>query len=76
VDSAQIDNIFLIGDAAGIATRDMGEGIGPAVQSGILAAEAIASGKKLPLNSVKKNSFPRYSTFGKLLAAYLFNLKI
>lgn len=76
VDSVQIDNIFLIGDAAGLATRDMGEGIGPAVKSGILAAEAITSGKTYPLNSVKKNSFPRYSTFGKLLAAYLFNLKM
>jgi len=76
VDSVHLDSIFLIGDAAGLATRDMGEGIGPAVRSGILAAEAIISGKKLFLNSVKKNSFPRYSTFGKLLITYLFNLKM
>lgn len=76
VDSVQIDNIFLIGDAAGLATKDMGEGIGPAVKSGILAAEAITSGKKLSLNSVKKNSFPTYSTFGKLLIKYLFSLKM
>jgi flavin-dependent dehydrogenase len=76
VDSVQLESIFLIGDAAGLATRDMGEGVGPAVESGILAAEAITSGKALSLNSIKKNSFPRYSTFGKLLIKYLFNLKM
>jgi flavin-dependent dehydrogenase len=35
------DNAFLTGDAAGLATLDLGEGIGPAIQSGLLAAEAI-----------------------------------
>lgn len=38
----QVDNAYLVGDAAGLATVDMGEGIGPAVHSGILAARAIA----------------------------------
>jgi menaquinone-9 beta-reductase len=51
--------LFLIGDAAGLATRDMGEGIGPAVHSGLLAADAIAAGKPLSLHSVKKYSFSR-----------------
>lgn len=37
----QRDNAYLIGDAAGLATIDMGEGIGPAVRSGILAARSI-----------------------------------
>ncbi|MCK5793761.1 MAG: NAD(P)/FAD-dependent oxidoreductase, partial [Anaerolineales bacterium] len=32
------DKIFLVGDSAGLATLDMGEGIGPAIRSGILAA--------------------------------------
>jgi len=32
---------FITGDAAGLATRDMCEGIGPAVRSGLRAAEAI-----------------------------------
>ena len=36
---------FLVGDAAGLATLDMGEGISAAIQSGILAARAIISGK-------------------------------
>jgi flavin-dependent dehydrogenase len=40
-------NAFIIGDAAGLATLDMGEGIGPAVQSGLSAAETILTGKKL-----------------------------
>ena len=37
----QIGNVFIVGDAAGLATIDMGEGIGPAIQSGIQAAKAI-----------------------------------
>jgi flavin-dependent dehydrogenase len=37
----QSGNLFLVGDAAGLATLDMGEGIGPAIRSGILAAETI-----------------------------------
>ncbi len=36
------DGAFLVGDAAGLATRDLGEGIRPAIESGIRAAEAIA----------------------------------
>lgn len=41
----QLGNIYIAGDAAGLATIDMGEGIGPAVRSGILAADAIITGK-------------------------------
>jgi flavin-dependent dehydrogenase len=35
------DNCFLIGDSAGLASIDLGEGIGPAVESGLLAADEI-----------------------------------
>jgi len=35
-------NLHLIGDARGLATRDLCEGIGPAVRSGLQAARAIA----------------------------------
>lgn len=73
VDVVQNDSIFLIGDAAGLATKDMGEGIGPAVKSGILAADAITSGKPFSLSSVKKYSFPRYRTVIKLFVTYLIN---
>src|SRR5208282_606276 len=34
-------NTFIVGDAAGLATRDMGEGIGPAIESGLQAARQI-----------------------------------
>jgi len=70
VKTVRIDNAMLVGDAAGLATRDMGEGIGPAVQSGILAARSIATGKPYSLTSVKKNSFPRYRTLLKLIGSY------
>jgi flavin-dependent dehydrogenase len=71
--TVQLENAFLVGDAAGLATRDMGEGIGPAVQSGILAARSIIEGKSFSLTAVKKNSFPRYRTLLKLMGSYFFN---
>jgi geranylgeranyl reductase family protein len=37
------DAVLLIGDAAGLAYAQSGEGIRPAVESGLMAAEAIAS---------------------------------
>jgi flavin-dependent dehydrogenase len=49
-------NAFVVGDAAGLATKDMGEGIGPAVRSGILAARAIAENTSLSFDSVPKYS--------------------
>jgi flavin-dependent dehydrogenase len=41
VDAARVEDAFVTGDAAGLATRDMCEGIGPAVRSGMRAAQAI-----------------------------------
>ena len=52
VDVVQRDNAFITGDAAGLATRDLGEGIGPAVHSGLLAAEAILAGNSYRLEDV------------------------
>lgn len=52
VDVVRIENAFITGDAAGLATRDMAEGIGPAVRSGIRAAEAILKGKPYDLRDV------------------------
>ena len=37
------NGVLLIGDAAGLAVRESGEGIGPAIASGLAAAGAIAS---------------------------------
>ncbi|MCJ7716975.1 MAG: hypothetical protein MUO54_10720, partial [Anaerolineales bacterium] len=44
-DLVQSGNVFLVGDSLGLATLDMGEGIGPAIKSGLLAAEAILGEK-------------------------------
>ena len=52
------DNAFLVGDALGLATRDMGEGIGPAIQSGLLAADAISQGDIYSMKSIPRFSFP------------------
>lgn len=48
----RIDNAFAVGDAAGLATRDMCEGIGPAVRSGLLAARSVISGGSYSLDPV------------------------
>ncbi len=54
----QIGNAFLIGDALGLATLDMGEGIGPAIRSGQMAAEAIIHGSTYSVRSIPRYSFP------------------
>jgi flavin-dependent dehydrogenase len=59
VEVGRLDNAFITGDAAGLATLDMGEGIGPAVESGILAAKAIVTGSPYSLKSIAKYSFMR-----------------
>ena len=61
-DAVQQGRTFLIGDAAGLATRDLAEGIGPAIQSGILAAEAIISGRPFSLKSINKYSLFSFHT--------------
>ena len=50
-------NAFIAGDAAGLATKDMAEGIGPAVKSGLLAAEAIVTGAAYDLSAISSKSF-------------------
>jgi menaquinone-9 beta-reductase len=49
-------NAFISGDAAGLATRDLGEGIGPAVRSGLRAARAILEGAPYELKDVTGTS--------------------
>ena len=50
------DNAFIVGDAAGLATLDMGEGISPAIKSGLLAAEAIIHGSDYSVASISRYS--------------------
>ncbi len=52
VDVVRRDNAFITGDAAGLASRDLGEGIGPAIRSGVRAAEAILHGARYRLDVV------------------------
>jgi len=59
INEGQVGNAFMVGDAAGLATKDLGEGIGPAVKSGLLAADAIIHGKKYDLNMIRKYSIPQ-----------------
>lgn len=49
VDVIRDDNAYIVGDSVGLATRDMCEGIGPAVRSGLLAANAIITGEEYSL---------------------------
>ena len=58
VEEVRSGNAFVVGDAAGLATRDMGEGIGPAIESGILAARAIAEGRPYSIRGIGKYSLP------------------
>jgi len=55
---ARSGNVFLVGDALGLATLDMGEGIGPAISSGQLAADAIAHAGEYSVGSIPRYSFP------------------
>jgi flavin-dependent dehydrogenase len=56
--TARRGNLLLVGDSLGLATRDMGEGIGPAIQSGLLAADSIVKGTPYSLRSIPHFSFP------------------
>ena len=66
VRNVQNKNAYIIGDAAGLATIDMGEGIGPAIESGILAANAILNGEQYTVESISKYSI-KYRSVIKLL---------
>ncbi len=56
VDVVRRGNAFIAGDAAGLATRDMAEGIGPGVRSGLAAAESILTGAPYRLETVTGSS--------------------
>jgi flavin-dependent dehydrogenase len=51
-DSVVRERAFAVGDAAGLATRDMCEGIGPAVQSGLRAARSVIDGSDYQVRDV------------------------
>jgi flavin-dependent dehydrogenase len=59
--SGRKGNVLIIGDSIGLATKDMGEGIHPAVKSGLLAAKSIIQNEPYSLSKI-----PRYSFFSLL----------
>jgi flavin-dependent dehydrogenase len=56
VNTVRVGNAFIAGDAAGLATVDLAEGIGPAILSGQLAARAILTGGGYSLEQVPAHS--------------------
>ncbi len=56
--TTQSGSTFIIGDAAGLATLDMGEGIGPAIESGQAAARAIINASPYSPRKIRKFSGP------------------
>ena len=55
------ENIYLIGDSAGLATLDMGEGIGPAIRSGLLLADSILDKSEYSISEIERFSLlPSY----------------
>jgi flavin-dependent dehydrogenase len=69
VNTTRLDNAFITGDAAGLATRDLAEGIGPAVKSGQLAAQAILMGGEYTIRGISAYS-PIKPWFSDLLDKY------
>jgi flavin-dependent dehydrogenase len=47
---------YLVGDAAGLSTRDLCEGIGPAVRSGLRAAGSIVTGTPYDLTGIEPHT--------------------
>lgn len=68
----QNHRVFLVGDAAGLATFDLGEGIGPAIESGFQVADVIAKHDALNLNKIP---FSSNQDFGRLFS-FLMNQEV
>jgi len=58
-------NAFTVGDATGLATLDMGEGIRSAIKSGMLAADAIVQNRDYSISSI-----PKYSLFSIIQSGF------
>jgi len=56
VDTVRDGGAFIVGDSVGLATRDLCEGIGPAIRSGLLAARSITTGTDYSLQAIERYS--------------------
>jgi menaquinone-9 beta-reductase len=52
------ERAYIVGDAAGLATEDLAEGIGPAIESGQLAAREILGVDRYSLDRITQYSLP------------------
>lgn len=71
MDTVRIGNAFIVGDAVGLATADMAEGIGPAIKSGLRAADAIINGSEYNIKNIERFSIPqveRYHILQRIIA--------
>jgi len=59
VEVVRVDNAFITGDSVGLATRDLCEGIGPAIRSGHRAADSILNGNEYSLENIEAFSADR-----------------
>jgi flavin-dependent dehydrogenase len=62
---------YVVGDAAGLATADLAEGIGPAVESGILAARDILGQATYSTRAVTRYSLPLVPRLLRHAAAFV-----
>jgi flavin-dependent dehydrogenase len=65
------ENAYLLGDAAALATEDLAEGIGPAVESGILAARDILGRDSYSADRITRHSLGPLARLLRRLAARL-----
>jgi geranylgeranyl reductase family protein len=76
------DGVLLIGDAAGLAYPESGEGIRPAVESGLIAAAAVAEAEEdyrrqrllIYTNRLKARFGPEAAAAGEMMPKFLRNM--
>jgi flavin-dependent dehydrogenase len=62
---------YIVGDAAGLATLDLAEGIGPAVESGLLAARDILGRAVYSTAPITRHSLPPLARLSRRLAGLI-----
>jgi menaquinone-9 beta-reductase len=65
----KVGTAYIVGDAAGLATLDLAEGIGPAVESGILAAGDILGRAAYSTRAITRYSLPLFPRLLRHVAA-------
>jgi flavin-dependent dehydrogenase len=66
----KVGGAYIVGDAAGLATLDLAEGIGPAVESGILAARDVLGQAAYSARPITRHSLPPFARLLRHAAAW------